>query len=272
MSSRWDSLRASQGTPSYRWIKYLVSRSNAWALWRFIIAVTRQLCTLVYKFQLASDPQPQLLRMYFHDNHQTFSSSANPITSTLKAGLRRTLGCKPHLQIGWIMSRVTQEMHVVWLIRPWRLHMNQPSLAFLHPQRLFFASIKLRLNNISVEFFYFITYQLVALCVAICGAPINDISLQLSAAGGNRTILKSETAPGWTSNANYRGTLDIVWSCGLTLTACIYTPPHLNVRAYTSHRWLRWRKVQWAAMSLLAPEIVLYTALVQFIEARNPIR
>lgn len=110
------------------------------------------------------------------------------------------------------------------------------------------------------------SFQLLALCVPVCGVPINDVSPQLSAAGGNRTTLRSQIAPGLTSSANYRGTLDIVWSCVLTLTACIYTALHLNIPSHV------WRKIRWAAIALGAPELVLYTALEQFLEARDVVK
>lgn len=111
-----------------------------------------------------------------------------------------------------------------------------------------------------------ISYQLLALCLTVCGVPINDVSQQLSAAEGNQTTLKSQIAPGLTSSANYRGTLDIVWSCVLTITACIYTALHLNIPSNT------WRKVEWAAVALLAPELVLYSALRQFADARDLVK
>ncbi|MCJ1271471.1 hypothetical protein MMC22_011372 [Lobaria immixta] len=114
-----------------------------------------------------------------------------------------------------------------------------------------------------------ITYQLLSLCVVVCGVPMNNVSPQLSAAGGNRTTLRSQIAPGLTSTASYRGTLDIVWSCVLTLTACIYTALHLNIPRNTSQQRQLWRKVGWAAVALIAPEIVVYAAFEQFIQARD---
>lgn len=117
-----------------------------------------------------------------------------------------------------------------------------------------------------------VSYQLLTLCVAVCGLPINDVSPQLSAARGNRTMLKSQIAPGLTSSANYRGTLDIVWSCVLTLTACIYTALHLDIPWHTGTGWRLWRKLQWATTALLAPEIVLNFALHQFWEARDLVK
>lgn len=111
--------------------------------------------------------------------------------------------------------------------------------------------------------------QLLSLCVAVYGAPINNVSPLLLAAAGNRTTLKLEIAPGLTSSSNYRGTLDIVWSCVLTLTACIYTALHLDIPPRMSKWWHLWRKTKWAVAALFAPEYVLSIAFRQYIEARH---
>jgi hypothetical protein len=63
------------------------------------------------------------------------------------------------------------------------------------------------------------------------------------------------------------GTMSIIQSCVLTLVACIYTALHLNV---PSKKGL-WNnllvKIRWVLLALLAPEIVLYIAAVQFTQA-----
>lgn len=71
--------------------------------------------------------------------------------------------------------------------------------------------------------------HLLTFCVAVSGLSMNDVSLLLSAAEGNRTTLRTQIAPGLVLNPTCRGTLDILWSCVLTITACIYTALHLNV-------------------------------------------
>ena len=95
-----------------------------------------------------------------------------------------------------------------------------------------------------------------------------DISGQLAAANGNLTALNTQTVHGVAAGPAYRGTFDIVWSCLLTIFACIYNAIHLNVPPRNTGKWrLLLRKVKWATMALFAPEIVLYTARTQFLDA-----
>lgn len=95
-----------------------------------------------------------------------------------------------------------------------------------------------------------------------------DISGQLAAANGNLTALKTQIAHGLAAGPAYRGTFDIAWSCLLTILACIYNAIHLNVPPRNTGKWmLLLRKVRWATIALFAPEIVLYTATTQFLEA-----
>ena len=95
-----------------------------------------------------------------------------------------------------------------------------------------------------------------------------DISGQLAAANGNLTALKTQIAHGVAAGPAYRGTFDIAWSCLLTILACIYNAIHLNVPRRNTGKWmLLLRKVKWATIALFAPEIVLYTATTQILEA-----
>lgn len=95
-----------------------------------------------------------------------------------------------------------------------------------------------------------------------------SIEPQLSAAKGNRTTLHTEISPPWVSSSNARGTSDILWSCIVTLTACVYTALHLNVPSADEGKLaFYWRKLKWVAIALFAPEIILYCALTQFLEA-----
>ena len=96
----------------------------------------------------------------------------------------------------------------------------------------------------------------------------NNISGQLAAANGNLTALKTQIAHGLAAGPAYRGSFDIVWSCLLTILACIYNAIHLNVPPRNTGKWmLLLRKVKWAIIALIAPEIVLYTAATQIWEA-----
>ena len=114
----------------------------------------------------------------------------------------------------------------------------------------------------------YLLYQILAVSrtsQAISTAPIEPL---LSAAGGNRTTLKTQISPAWVSTSGVRATSDILWSCIVTLTACVYTAIHLNVPPPQEGRWqFLWRKSKWVALALFAPEIVLYSALTQLLQA-----
>ena len=88
----------------------------------------------------------------------------------------------------------------------------------------------------------------------------HDISAQLAAAHGNTTILKTQIVPGIVDGAQTRGTFDIIWSCVLTLTACVYSAIHLDVPPRNSTFLYSSRKIRGAILGLLGPEIVLFYA------------
>ena len=119
----------------------------------------------------------------------------------------------------------------------------------------------------------YIAYQILVLSCKAQTKPIAPIEPLLSAAAGNRTILQTQISPPWVSSSGIRGTSDILWSCLLTLTACVYTAIHLNIPpAHEGKRQFLWRKSKWVALTLFAPEIVLYCALTQFLEARKLVK
>ena len=105
--------------------------------------------------------------------------------------------------------------------------------------------------------------------VLASSASADFISEELAAASGNISALRHDIAPAWVSSPQVRGTSDILSSCLVTLTACVYTAIHLNVPPlHETKLHFLWRKVKWVALALFAPEIVLYTAFKQFAEAR----
>ena len=105
---------------------------------------------------------------------------------------------------------------------------------------------------------------------AASALPIDSIEGDIAAASGNTTFLKSDIINAWVSSMSFRGTPDILWSCLVTLTACIYTAVHLNVPSAHESIWaFLGRKIKWVAVALFAPEILLYTAYAQLAEARR---
>ncbi|KAI1657892.1 hypothetical protein F4813DRAFT_389157 [Daldinia decipiens] len=76
------------------------------------------------------------------------------------------------------------------------------------------------------------------------------------------------TAPPWVSAQNIRSTSTILWSCIVTLTACIYTSLHLDVSTKSGWKQRLWQKAQWVIIAILAPELVVSMACSQYLKAR----
>lgn len=86
--------------------------------------------------------------------------------------------------------------------------------------------------------------------VQFCNATTSDIS--------------SET---WMAQPCYRGTLGIVITCVSTLLICVWHAVHLNI----SVRYSGWRslkiKMGWMITGIVAPELLLCIALMEFSSA-----
>ena len=98
-------------------------------------------------------------------------------------------------------------------------------------------------------------------------SPYGVVETQILEERHNLTALRTIQAPSWVSSPEVRGTSSILWSCIVTIFACIYTALHLNVPTQTKWNRLLLTKTKWVICGLLAPEIVLYLAVSQFIEA-----
>ncbi|KAF7551984.1 hypothetical protein G7Z17_g4608 [Cylindrodendrum hubeiense] len=86
---------------------------------------------------------------------------------------------------------------------------------------------------------------------------------------GNLTALQTIRAPVFVGSPEIRGSTTILWSCIITLVACIYTALHLNVPANTQKMAMLGEKLKWVLIGLIAPEVVLYLASSQFLDARR---
>ncbi|KAM3083633.1 hypothetical protein ACMFMG_004277 [Clarireedia jacksonii] len=92
----------------------------------------------------------------------------------------------------------------------------------------------------------------------------------LDANKGNKTALRTIKAPTWVSAPQFRGgTMAILQSCVLTLVACIYTAIHMNVPQKTNFWGILLAKIKWLFIALFVPEVVIYTAADQYIQARK---
>ena len=92
----------------------------------------------------------------------------------------------------------------------------------------------------------------------------------LDNANGNKAALNRDIFAEWSLSPPYRGTADILWSCLLTLSACVYTAMHLDIpHQHRSTMKRVVKKVRWTILALIAPELILSWAITQFIETRS---
>ncbi|WQF85262.1 hypothetical protein CDEST_10276 [Colletotrichum destructivum] len=78
-----------------------------------------------------------------------------------------------------------------------------------------------------------------------------------------RVILEQHASP------VVRGSIDIIWTCVVTLGACVYTVLHLNVPAKNERYAGLNDNLRWVVVAILFLEYVLVIAAFQFREARN---
>ena len=115
--------------------------------------------------------------------------------------------------------------------------------------------------------FYDMSLLIVAFLLPSSGSATGaDLEIPVN----NTTALNTEIVTAWVSSASQRGTGDILYSCTITITLCIFTVLHLNIPAHGERPWKKYlRKVRWMFITLIAPEVVLYTAFTQFQQART---
>lgn len=74
---------------------------------------------------------------------------------------------------------------------------------------------------------------------------------------------------GWVGDPDGRGTFTILSSCILTLSLCVYTSIHLNVRPYKQTELRSWiETTKWVFFGILAPELMVFVAWRQYMSAR----
>lgn len=88
--------------------------------------------------------------------------------------------------------------------------------------------------------------------------------LPLTKAYQNSTMVS-----GWVNDPDGRGTFTILSSCILTLSLCVYTSIHLNVRPYKQTELQSWiETTKWVFFGILAPELMVFVAWRQYMSAR----
>jgi len=96
----------------------------------------------------------------------------------------------------------------------------------------------------------------------------DNIQTAINANQNNKTALNTILAPLWVSPPSFRGTTSILWSCLITIFACIYTALHLNIPVESGWLYQLLTKARWVVTGLLLPEFVILFAFRQFLGAR----
>lgn len=85
---------------------------------------------------------------------------------------------------------------------------------------------------------------------------------------GNLTISQGSRIEGWVSQPDFRGTMDILWICLVTIFTCTYTILCLNVPSRNDTRLaLVGRRILWMGLAIIGPEFVLTYAAGQWSRA-----
>lgn len=75
---------------------------------------------------------------------------------------------------------------------------------------------------------------------------------------------------GWTINSGGRGTLDLLWSCIVTICLCTYTIQRLQIVPWSRSKTMMFRKKGfWMVFTLLCPEYLTWIAVDQWRRARK---
>ena len=83
----------------------------------------------------------------------------------------------------------------------------------------------------------------------------------------------SSPRQGWTSGPAGRGTLDIIWSCVITMFLCSWSILCLNVPGPTETRFqVLWRKASLTALGVMCPELTFSFAYGQWLQARQSVQ
>jgi len=77
-----------------------------------------------------------------------------------------------------------------------------------------------------------------------------------------------ETESAWGPEPKQRGTVGILLPCLITLGLCVWTAVHLNINSQPTRGRLLVFKLTWLFLGMFAPEVVLWCAFDQFLEAR----
>lgn len=117
-------------------------------------------------------------------------------------------------------------------------------------------------------------FMVVNTCLMFFIPMYNAVVLDVErTSSGNSVSSNSSTKQGWTAQPDGRGTLDVLYSCGLTMFLCSWSILCLNVPSKNENTFqILWRKTSLAALGILCPELIFEVAFGQWLSARQSVR
>ena len=112
---------------------------------------------------------------------------------------------------------------------------------------------------------------LLALSLSLILSIQSVVALDPSATtSGENNTQNLNPKQGWTAQPDGRGTLDIIWSCVITMFLCSWSILCMNMPGPKESRGqILWRKTSLTALGVLCPEIIFELALGQWLSARQ---
>ena len=107
------------------------------------------------------------------------------------------------------------------------------------------------------------SFILVKMFIALAAFYLSSVGVALELPTHNTTEQHAITTK-WVPNPSTRGTGNILYSCVLTISLCVYTALHLNIPKQGTS-WFEGIlvKAKWVMVGIFAPEVVVYTGFVQ---------
>jgi len=116
-------------------------------------------------------------------------------------------------------------------------------------------------------------FMIVNVCLIFFFPLYNAVALDFERTSSGNSNSNANTKQGWTSSPDGRGTIDVLYSCGLTMFLCAWSILCLNVPSKDENTFqILWRKMSLTALGILCPELIFELAFGQWLSARQSVR
>ena len=135
------------------------------------------------------------------------------------------------------------------------------------------------LSDLSLLSIYIMIFQSMLSLIASTSFSLIVLTGTVIAIDPNTTLTQTNVTQdtnlkqGWTPQPDGRGTLDILWSCCITVFLCSWSILCMNLPGPKETKMqVLWRKLSLTALGVLCPEIIFELAFGQWLSARQSVR